>query len=314
MDRRAPGTAPPREFAAAEPMDAAAAARYPGQPMAAGCRPRRAQPRARSLFPRPARTSHQAHSRSRDRLLLPCRLLDELERRQARGELGLSPGLLVSRRDRRLGSCKLANGECGTCSGCRPQRRSGSRDPGGGNTNKPADLSGKSLENLDLSNLGFKRANLAGANLFGAKLVGSDLSGADLSGARLDLAWIMRANFSNADLSNASLLGSRRFLEPGDFARRGADVHRRQFFRRTDHRSPERVRSERGQFHRRQNGRGHEESIHGVDEDRSLGRQFVRCRSLKSGSRSRAAALYQFARSQADSEPTYMAPTFRVPI
>lgn len=72
---------------------------------------------------------------------------------------------------------------------------------------KPADLSGKSLESLDLSNLDFKRANLSGANLFGAKLVGADLSGANLSGAKLDLAWIMRANFTNADLSNASLLG-----------------------------------------------------------------------------------------------------------
>ena len=72
---------------------------------------------------------------------------------------------------------------------------------------KPADLSGKSLENLDLSNLNFKRANLSGANLFGAKLVGADLSGAKLSGAKLDLAWIMRANFTNADLSNASLIG-----------------------------------------------------------------------------------------------------------
>ena len=72
---------------------------------------------------------------------------------------------------------------------------------------KPADLSRKSLENLDLSNVDFKRANLSGANLFGAKLVGADLSGTNLSGAKLDLAWIMRANFTNADLSNASLLG-----------------------------------------------------------------------------------------------------------
>jgi uncharacterized protein YjbI with pentapeptide repeats len=76
-----------------------------------------------------------------------------------------------------------------------------------GAPDKPADLSGKSLENLDLSNLDFKRANLSGANLFGAKLVGADLSGANLPGAKLDLAWIMRANFTNADLSNASLLG-----------------------------------------------------------------------------------------------------------
>jgi uncharacterized protein YjbI with pentapeptide repeats len=71
---------------------------------------------------------------------------------------------------------------------------------------RPADLSGKSLENLDLSNVDFKRANLSGANLFGAKLDGADLSGANLSGAKLDLAWIMRANFTGADLSNASLL------------------------------------------------------------------------------------------------------------
>src|SRR5438105_10862846 len=35
-----------------------------------------------------------------------------------------------------------------------------------------ADLSGQSLESLDLSNLDFKRANLSGANLFGAKLGG----------------------------------------------------------------------------------------------------------------------------------------------
>jgi uncharacterized protein YjbI with pentapeptide repeats len=74
-------------------------------------------------------------------------------------------------------------------------------------SDEPADLSGKSLENLDLSNVDFKRANLSWANLFGAKLVGAGLSGANLSGAKLDLAWIMRANFTNADLSNASLLG-----------------------------------------------------------------------------------------------------------
>jgi uncharacterized protein YjbI with pentapeptide repeats len=72
---------------------------------------------------------------------------------------------------------------------------------------KPADLSGKSLENLDLSNLDFRRANLSGANLFGTKLDSADLSGANLSGAKLDLSWIMRANFTSADLSNASLLG-----------------------------------------------------------------------------------------------------------
>jgi uncharacterized protein YjbI with pentapeptide repeats len=72
---------------------------------------------------------------------------------------------------------------------------------------KPADLSGKSLENLDLSNLDLRRANLSGANLFGAKLDSTDLSGANLSGAKLDLAWIMRANVTSADLSNASFFG-----------------------------------------------------------------------------------------------------------
>ena len=72
---------------------------------------------------------------------------------------------------------------------------------------KPADLSKKSLENLDLSNLDFKGANLSGANLFGAKLDGANLIGANLSGAKLDLAWIMRANFTDADLSHASLFG-----------------------------------------------------------------------------------------------------------
>ena len=72
---------------------------------------------------------------------------------------------------------------------------------------KPADLSGKPLENLDLSNLDFKQSDLSGADLFGAKLVGANLAGAKLSRAKLDLAWIMRANFTNADLSDASLLG-----------------------------------------------------------------------------------------------------------
>jgi hypothetical protein len=45
---------------------------------------------------------------------------------------------------------------------------------------KPANLSGRSLENLDLSNFDFKGANLSGANLFGAKLDSAELSGANL--------------------------------------------------------------------------------------------------------------------------------------
>src|SRR5258707_14883180 len=73
--------------------------------------------------------------------------------------------------------------------------------------NERTDLSGKSLERLDLSGVDFKGANLARTNLFGVKLVGANLTGAILSGAKLDLAWIMRANFTNADLSGASLQG-----------------------------------------------------------------------------------------------------------
>jgi uncharacterized protein YjbI with pentapeptide repeats len=72
---------------------------------------------------------------------------------------------------------------------------------------RPADLSGRSLENLDLRNFDFRGANLSRANLFGAKLVGANFAGADLSGAKLDLAWIMRANFTDANLSRSSLLG-----------------------------------------------------------------------------------------------------------
>jgi uncharacterized protein YjbI with pentapeptide repeats len=41
----------------------------------------------------------------------------------------------------------------------------------GATRERPADLSGKSLDNLDLSNLDFGGANLSDANLFGAKLV-----------------------------------------------------------------------------------------------------------------------------------------------
>src|SRR5208282_4038782 len=199
--------------------------------MAARCRSRQAQPRARSLFSHASRGRHQACSRPPDRLVLPCKLLDELECHQARRRLGIYAPLLVSRRDRRLGSGETADRECGTGPGAGTLKEPGmvrfrglawvlfvvlispahgadlttaqvreiaaAATPG-----KPADLSGKFLENLDLSNFDFK-----GANLSGTKLDGAHLSGADLSGAKLDLAWIMRANFTNADLSNASLLG-----------------------------------------------------------------------------------------------------------
>src|SRR5271169_615499 len=204
--------------------------------MAARCRSRQAQPRARSLFSHASRRRHQACPRPPDRFLLPRRLLDELECYQARRRLGIYAPLLVSRRDRRLGGGETTHRECGTGSGAGTLKEPGMAGfrnlawvmfvvlipPAHGadlttaqvreivaaaTPGKPADLSGKSLEDLDLSNLDFKRANLSGTNLFGAKLVGADLSSANLSGAKLDLAWIMRANFTNADLSNASLLG-----------------------------------------------------------------------------------------------------------
>jgi uncharacterized protein YjbI with pentapeptide repeats len=81
---------------------------------------------------------------------------------------------------------------------------------------KPVDLSGESLENIDLSKVDFRRANL-----FGAKLDGTDFSSANLSGAKLDLAWIIRANFTNADLSNASLLG---LVVPSELENRAAEA------------------------------------------------------------------------------------------
>jgi uncharacterized protein YjbI with pentapeptide repeats len=160
---------------------------------------------------------------------LPRQLLDELERDQARGELGLHAGLLVSGRHRRVGGGKTTARDGGT-DPSRPMTRllglvwlfiMASLSPVLGadfsaarvheilamsSPDRPADLSGKSLENLDLSNFDFRHANLSRANLFGAKLVGADFSGTNLSGAKLDLAWIMRANFTDADLSNSSLL------------------------------------------------------------------------------------------------------------
>ena len=89
---------------------------------------------------------------------------------------------------------------------------------------KPADLAGKSLENLDLSNLDFKRANLSGANLFGAKLVGADFASANLACAKLDLAWIMRANFHECRPLAFESPRPRRVLRSGHLACRGAGL------------------------------------------------------------------------------------------
>jgi len=141
-------------------------------------------------------------------------------------------------------------------------------------SDKPPDLSGRSLENLDLSNFAFKRANLSRANLFGAKLNSADFSGANLSGAKLDLAWIMRANFTSADLSNASLLGlvvssgvevsvaEAPIFKAANFS--GAHIIAR--LSRFDL---------SGEFRGCKDGGRYEKSIHGADEDRPVRREFV---------------------------------------
>ena len=71
---------------------------------------------------------------------------------------------------------------------------------------RPADLAGKNLSDLDLSNIDFKGANLTGANLFASRLVSSNLAGAKLTRANLNGAWLMGATFAGADLSDSSML------------------------------------------------------------------------------------------------------------
>lgn len=63
-----------------------------------------------------------------------------------------------------------------------------------------ADLSGETLDFVDLS-----RVDLRGADLSCADLSGSSLVGADLRGARLDLADLREAALCGADLRGASL-------------------------------------------------------------------------------------------------------------
>ncbi len=165
---------------------------------------------------------------------------------------------------------------------------------------KPADLSGKNLENLDLSKVDFKRANLSRTNLFGAKLVDANLSGANLTGAKLDLAWIMRANFTNADLSNASLLGLVVSSGLDYFPRRGADLSGRQFLGSAHYRPTQPVRSPRGGFRRRQDGRRHDKSVDGADAGRSFRRQSGRSQFYWGRSQPRADALCQPDRGQVE--------------
>lgn len=72
-------------------------------------------------------------------------------------------------------------------------------------TQKPIDLSGRNLDNLDLAGVDFKRANLKGASLFGTDLTAANLTGCNLEGAKLDRAIITKTDFSNANLRSASI-------------------------------------------------------------------------------------------------------------
>lgn len=67
------------------------------------------------------------------------------------------------------------------------------------------DLTGRSLEGLDLAGLDFTGARLAGADLFGTDLTRTRLVGADLAGVRLDRAIVTRADFTGASLKSAKL-------------------------------------------------------------------------------------------------------------
>ncbi len=72
-------------------------------------------------------------------------------------------------------------------------------------TDVPIDLSGRSLEGLDLAGVDFKAARLSGADLFGADLTGARLTNADLTGVRLDRAIVIRADFTGAGLRGARM-------------------------------------------------------------------------------------------------------------
>jgi uncharacterized protein YjbI with pentapeptide repeats len=231
LDRRASGAAEAAESPRPDFVDAIAPIRHFGQPRLPDVGRGALGPELERYFRDHLEVATKESSRHPGGVLLFRRLLDGLERNQAGGQLGLYAPILVPGRYRRFcrwrkpnrsrtldregaGMIRLrsflwmflllltspAQSADLTAEQVRGILAAASRD-------KPANLSGRSLENLDLSNFDFKGANLSGANLFGAKLDSAELSGANLSGARLDLAWIMRANFTNADLSKASLLG-----------------------------------------------------------------------------------------------------------
>lgn len=73
-------------------------------------------------------------------------------------------------------------------------------------TQKPVDLSGKDLSDLDLSNLNFKAARLDQANLFGSNLSSSDLRNVHLKGVTLDRAQLTKTDFTRADLRGSRIL------------------------------------------------------------------------------------------------------------
>jgi len=82
------------------------------------------------------------------------------------------------------------------------------------------DLSGVSLQNVEVCGLNFDNVSLAGSNLAGAKLVSStfrhtDLSRSDLRSARLNGSELFRATFRNADLRYSVVRGAS--LHQADF-------------------------------------------------------------------------------------------------
>ena len=80
----------------------------PGSLWLPDSRPRRAKPGNRGLVPCQPRADRRGAARYAARLLLPGRLLDELERDEAGARLGLWHGTLVSRRRRWMAQGGLA--------------------------------------------------------------------------------------------------------------------------------------------------------------------------------------------------------------
>ncbi|CAA9289550.1 MAG: Rhodanese-related sulfurtransferase, partial [uncultured Craurococcus sp.] len=111
--RRATAAGPARRHTLA----AKSAQRHSGQPLASGGRPRRPGARDRGLVPQHAGAGHRRRSRPPGRVLLPDRLLDELECGEARRRLGLRHRPLVPGRHGWLGGRGLA--DRGTASGAR---------------------------------------------------------------------------------------------------------------------------------------------------------------------------------------------------